>query len=256
MPIPAVSTKYHYLYKITNNLNGKFYIGRHSSNVHPDESDYWGSGVALLRAYKVHGKHNFTKEVIQFCDTFESLCDLESTIVNKEFINRQDTYNMTVGGYFGGVHSSGVMSEVNNRPEKVKRQSESMKARLSTKESRVAHSLNMAKGNTPVVKSRKSETMKSKTNRPWLVAKQRSNLNYMLPYFNRLDEVYDLILTIEGWENYIPTTLAARLEPLVKQLFGVYYSGQSTCRYFQTHGDPRLDPLWLSFRDSYLTNSL
>lgn len=91
----------HIIYKITNTLNGKFYIGAHSTK---DVNDsYFGSGVALNRAIKKHGKENFIKEILYYCDSKESLYELEREIVNEEFINRPDTYNMKLGG----AHNNG-----------------------------------------------------------------------------------------------------------------------------------------------------
>ena len=47
------------LYKITNLINQKFYIGVHATN-NPNDS-YMGSGVAITRAIAKHGRENFKK---------------------------------------------------------------------------------------------------------------------------------------------------------------------------------------------------
>ena len=52
---------HHYVYIITNQLNGKQYVGDHSTN--NLEDGYLGSGVLLLRAKKKYGKENFSREV-------------------------------------------------------------------------------------------------------------------------------------------------------------------------------------------------
>ncbi len=69
--------KFHYVYKITNVLNGKFYVGRRSTNKHPNIDSYMGSGWALKGAYLKHGKKNFIKEVLEMCYDLETLKERE-----------------------------------------------------------------------------------------------------------------------------------------------------------------------------------
>ena len=89
--------KYHYFYKITNNLNGHFYYGVHNTN---DLNDgYMGSGTRLHYAYKKYGIENFTKEILKFFDTSKEAFEYEAEIVNEELINNPDCYNIKLGGY-------------------------------------------------------------------------------------------------------------------------------------------------------------
>lgn len=70
--------KYHYIYKITNKVNQKFYIGRRSTDKQPDHDLYFGSGGKHFKnAIKKYGKENFTKEIIELCPNFEVLCERE-----------------------------------------------------------------------------------------------------------------------------------------------------------------------------------
>ena len=88
--------KYNYFYKITNNINGNFYYGIHSTDNLDD--GYMGSGSRLRYAYKKYGVENFTKEILQFFDTREELSDYEATVVNENLIVNENCYNISLGG--------------------------------------------------------------------------------------------------------------------------------------------------------------
>lgn len=90
--------KYHYFYKITNNINNHFYYGVH--NTDDLEDGYMGSGKRLHIAYKKYGIENFTKEILKFFDSSEEAFDYEKYIVNEEMIRRDDCYNIQIGGKF------------------------------------------------------------------------------------------------------------------------------------------------------------
>ena len=88
--------KFHYLYKITNNINGKYYIGRHSTD--NLEDNYFGSGAGIVNAVEKYGKENFSKEILYHCETTEELWELERKIVNAEIVKDKNSYNMAYGG--------------------------------------------------------------------------------------------------------------------------------------------------------------
>ena len=84
------------IYKITNKLNGKIYVGQHATT-NPNDS-YMGSGKAIRRAIKRHGLNNFSKEIIAVFDNAEDMDELESFIVDEEFVNSPRNYNAVLGG--------------------------------------------------------------------------------------------------------------------------------------------------------------
>lgn len=56
------------IYKTTNLVNGKIYIGQHHCKT--DEFDgYLGSGVSLTNAVRYYGPENFKRETLRVCDT-------------------------------------------------------------------------------------------------------------------------------------------------------------------------------------------
>jgi group I intron endonuclease len=90
---------FYLIYKITNQINGKFYIGSHKTKDLND--NYMGSGKYLLRAQKKHGIENFAKEILFVFDNPEEMYAKESEIVNEDFLEEQNCYNIKIGG-FGG----------------------------------------------------------------------------------------------------------------------------------------------------------
>ena len=90
---------YYTVYKITNTVNGKIYVGTHiTSNV---EDDYMGSGTLLRKAYKKYGAQVFIKEIIHVFDNMNDMFNKEAEIVNESFVADKNTYNLKVGGSGG-----------------------------------------------------------------------------------------------------------------------------------------------------------
>lgn len=90
---------YYTVYKITNTLNGMFYIGKHATENLNDS--YMGSGTFLRRAQNKYGIENFKKEILFIFDNEEEMNNKEAELVTEEFLKRPDVYNLNVGG-FGG----------------------------------------------------------------------------------------------------------------------------------------------------------
>jgi group I intron endonuclease len=92
---------YHTVYKITNIINEKIYIGVHAVVDLNVGNEYMGSGLQIRRAIKKYGFGNFKKEVLAAFTNRDSAYLMEAEFVNTEFVLREDTYNMKCGG-FGG----------------------------------------------------------------------------------------------------------------------------------------------------------
>lgn len=87
---------YYTIYKTTNTVNNKIYIGLHRTKDPYD--DYIGSGKAFQRAVEKHGKEKFVKEVLYIFDNEDDMICKEAEIVNAEFIQCDGNYNLAEGG--------------------------------------------------------------------------------------------------------------------------------------------------------------
>lgn len=102
---------YHYFYKITNLINGKFYYGVHNTN--NLEDGYMGSGKLILEAYKKYGIENFNKEILKYFDTMDEAFQYEHKIVNEEMINNPDCYNIQIGGHYFCTENKVPVKDIN-----------------------------------------------------------------------------------------------------------------------------------------------
>ena len=92
------------IYKITNTINNKFYIGKHQTNDINDS--YMGSGIAITKAIKKHGKENFIKEILFVFDNEQDMNRKEKELITEELVSDPNCYNIGVGGE-GGPHFKG-----------------------------------------------------------------------------------------------------------------------------------------------------
>ena len=91
-----MNKKYHYFYKIVNEITKEFYYGIHSTDNIND--GYMGSGTQLREKYKKYGKKSFTKHILKFFDDRKELAEYEMKIVNENMVLNNDCYNMVIGG--------------------------------------------------------------------------------------------------------------------------------------------------------------
>lgn len=112
-----------FIYKTTNTLTGKIYIGKSKYN----NPSYLGSGLKLVNAIKKYGAEKFEKEIIEECSDEDTNSREEFWI---RFFNSRDNnigYNISKGGE-GGAHYWATLTD-DQRKEHNKKISESRKGK-------------------------------------------------------------------------------------------------------------------------------
>lgn len=87
------------VYKITNSINNRIYVGAHRTENLND--GYLGSGYVIKSAIRLYGKEFFNKELLFVFDNKEDMFAKEREIVNETFVNDPMTYNIKLGGWGG-----------------------------------------------------------------------------------------------------------------------------------------------------------
>lgn len=111
------------VYKITNKINNKVYIGITSKGISARWKEHLynaehGCPFKLHRAICKYGKDNFTIELIDFCNSWEELTKKEKEYI-KQYRSSEDEfgYNLTEGGdgTFGRYHSEETKDKIRQK---------------------------------------------------------------------------------------------------------------------------------------------
>ena len=89
----------HIVYKTTNLINGRWYIGVHKLSYRPET--YYGSGDLILAAIEKHGRSNFSRETLHTYNTPEEAYTKEAELVTDEVVKDRMSYNIRLGGEGG-----------------------------------------------------------------------------------------------------------------------------------------------------------
>lgn len=109
--------KYHFIYKTTCKITGKFYVGMHSSDSLDD--GYLGSGKILGYSRHKYGDENHTREILENCSSKEELKFREKEIVNEKLLSDPLNINLKYGGEGGwssDLGRKGGLNSAKNNP--------------------------------------------------------------------------------------------------------------------------------------------
>ena len=89
---------FHYIYKIINNINDKYYYGKRTCKYNPEQDLYMGSSIHLKQAIKKYGKDNFTKIILGYTNTEKQAYEFEERLIKQSDISSNMCYNLHSGG--------------------------------------------------------------------------------------------------------------------------------------------------------------
>lgn len=100
------------VYQTVCKVNNKIYIGVHGTETPEDFDGYLGNGVSIYspstymhpktpfqHAVKKYGPKSFIRTTLQEFETEKEAYKLKEQLVNKEFSQREDVYNLALGGH-------------------------------------------------------------------------------------------------------------------------------------------------------------
>ena len=151
---------YHYTY-LTQHINGKYYVGRHSTNNLNDE--YFGSGK-WVRSLK--DKTNLTKTILSYYDSETELLNAETLLI-QEHINNELNMNFNhspVGFSSGHLNPSKTEARKKDISERMKGSNNPMKKGHS-KESKEKIRMSLTGENNPMYGKNHTNEAKDKVSK-------------------------------------------------------------------------------------------
>jgi hypothetical protein len=88
--------KYHFIYKTTNLINDKYYIGMHST--YNLDDGYMGSGLRIKKSLEKYGNENHKVEILEFSTNRETLKEREKEIISEDILKDKMCMNLQPGG--------------------------------------------------------------------------------------------------------------------------------------------------------------
>lgn len=156
---------------------------------------YLGSGYALKPAIEKYGRENFKRVTLAEFSCSENAYNVEAAIVTEEFCNREDTYNIQIGGKGGGSPAEESRARM-SAAQKGKTHSEETRKKLS----------NSLKGNTRTLGRKLTDEHRAKMSASKVGAKHHSSKQVTID-----GRYYESALSAAKAENVVVSTVLSRV---------------------------------------------
>lgn len=143
------------IYKITNKVNGKIYIGqtiktlneRFKGHIITAEKN---RGFYVHHAIMKYGKENFMIEQIEKCISLKELGEREIYWIGKlDSTNKKIGYNITKGGEFGDTFTNNPNKEVIREKHRINSTNPSKETREKMRKAKLGHKFNLGRKMPP-----------------------------------------------------------------------------------------------------------
>ena len=151
---------FYLIYKTTNTIDGKFYIGCHQTDNIDD--GYYGSGKYLKRAIKKYGTDAFIREILYKFNNKEDMFNKEREIVNEDLVKDDISYNLKIGGSGGNPGIVGAFSGRKHSEETKEKQRQKSLQQITSESKRKKSSENNWARRNPEAQRKHASSIASK----------------------------------------------------------------------------------------------
>jgi len=123
---------YGFIYESTNEVNGMKYIGQRTRD---ESSSYLGSGIEITKAIQEFGRDNFSRVILERCQTPMELYLAEIQWINDRDAVRSSEYYNRISG--GGIISEGTKKKLSDSQTGMKRSEETKRKICDAKKNEI-----------------------------------------------------------------------------------------------------------------------
>ena len=207
-----------YIYKTTNLINGKMYIG--SSKKNPkDNWSYYGSGRNIKQAIEKYGKENFTKEIL--VESNDNIRLLEKQYL--ENVNAQ--YNIKYYNMTNDAVGSSFHSKEGRKSKSEKLTGRKLSAETKSKISKNKTGIRFENGYNMVVKTKPSvsEALKGRISPNKGKGKSVALYNIKGEFIQQYNSYYDLALDLNIHHETVRCHLVGKANTICSKQYKVQY---------------------------------